>query len=133
MFEWKDCYRVQINSIDGQHQNLFRLAANLHAALQAGQSQAIMTQLLDRLLQYTQVHFAQEERLMQNAKYPEFAAHKAQHEEFIAEVVRLQKEFKDGRMAISLTMLQFLKRWLAKHIMQSDQKYAPYLKAKAVA
>src|SRR5438105_15896209 len=111
MFEWKDSYSVQINSIDGQHKNLFRRAGELHQAMQAGNSKAITAKLLDSLVRYTQVHFAQEERLMQDVHYHDFAAHKAQHDELIGKVVRFQEEFRSGRAALSIQLLQFLRAW----------------------
>jgi len=133
MFEWKPSYSVQIGSIDGQHQNLFRLAAKLHAAMGSGQSNAILAQLFDSLVQYTKVHFQQEERLMQGADYPNFAAHKAEHEALLRRVHEMQQQFANGRVAMSTDVLHFLKNWLEKHIMGTDQQYVPYLKAKSVA
>lgn len=47
----------------------------------AGTVKAKLFQLLEGLVEYTEVHFAYEERLMQQAGYPEFAAHKAQHDD----------------------------------------------------
>ena len=133
MFEWKPSYSVQISSIDGQHQNLFRLAAQLHAAMSSGQSNAILAELFDDLVQYTTVHFQQEERLMQGVNYPNFAAHKAEHEALLRRVNELKHQFAGGRVAMSTDVLHFLKNWLERHIMGTDQQYVPYLKAKSVA
>jgi hemerythrin len=133
MFEWKDDYSVHIGIIDGQHQNLFRMARELHAAMEAGDSKPVLAKLLDRLVQYTQTHFAQEERLMQSAAYPQFAAHHAEHDALIKRVQEFQADFQSGQVVLSIQLLQFLKTWLEQHIMHSDQKYVPYLNAKAVA
>ena len=133
MFEWKDAYSVNMTTIDFQHKRLFQMAAELHRAMIAGAAKASLSQLLQGLMQYTVVHFAYEERLMQEAGYPEFAAHKAQHDDLSRRVREFQKDFEEGRIATGITLLQFLKEWLQKHIMESDHKYAPYLKAKAVA
>lgn len=132
MFEWKPTYSVQIASIDGQHQNLFSLAAKLHAAMAAGRSNQVLADLLNRLVQYTHVHFQQEERMMQRAGYPNFVAPKAEHEALLRRVEEFQKEFAGGRVTMSIDVLYFLKNWLEKHIMRTDQQYAPYLKAKSV-
>ena len=53
MFDWKPQYSVPIPSIDGQHQNLIRIAEELYAAMSAGQGKAALSQILDRLVQYT--------------------------------------------------------------------------------
>ena len=64
MFDWKREYSVGIGSIDGQHQNLFAIARELYAAMGAGQGKTAVGRILDRLIHYTSVHFAHEERLM---------------------------------------------------------------------
>jgi hemerythrin len=133
MFTWKPKYSVQIGSIDGQHQNLFRLAGELYAAMSAGQGKAALSRILDRLVQYTAAHFAHEERLMRLHDYPDMAAHCAEHQALTKQVLAFQAEFEAGRVAMTVQLLHFLKDWLQKHIAESDQKYAPYLRNKAVA
>jgi hemerythrin len=133
MFEWKPEYSVQISSIDGQHQNLFRVAEELYVAMSAGKGKAALARILDRLVQYTAVHFAHEERLMRLHDYPQLAAHRAEHEALTRQVLAFQADFQAGRAAMTVQVLQFVRGWLQKHIAGSDQKYAPYLRAKAVA
>lgn len=133
MFEWNDAYSVNITTVDSQHKKLFRLAGDLHRAMLAGAVKTRLFQHLESLAQYTLVHFAYEERLMQEAGYPELAAHKAEHEELAQRVREFQKDFEEGRIATGITLLQFLKGWLQNHIKESDSKYAPYVKAKAAA
>jgi hemerythrin-like metal-binding protein len=132
MFEWKPDYSVKIASIDGQHQNLFRIAEELYAAMNAGQGKAVLSKTLDRLVQYTQVHFAHEERLMHAHCYPDLDAHIAEHRSLTQKVVAFQSDFETGKALVTVQLLNFLKDWLKHHIAESDQKYAPFLKEKAV-
>jgi hemerythrin-like metal-binding protein len=133
MFEWKPQYSVNIASIDGQHQNLFRIAEELYAAMMAGQAKIALSRILDRLVQYTTVHFAHEERLMGLHNYPDRVAHSAEHQALTKQVLAFQQDFENGRAIMTLQVFHFLKGWLQHHIAESDQKYAPYLKAKEVA
>jgi hemerythrin len=133
MFEWNQNYSVGVGSIDAQHKNLFALSRELHAAMLAGQGKTAVGRVLDRLIQYTSVHFAHEERLMRLYDYPDAAAHKAEHEALVKQVVKFQEDFRQGRATITVQLLQFLKDWLVKHIQVSDLKMAPTLKDKAVA
>ena len=132
MFEWKSQYSVQIPSIDGQHQNLFRTAEELYAAMSAGQGKPALARILDRLVQYTKVHFAHEERLMSLHRYPAMPEHVAEHRALTQQVMDFQADFEGGRALMTVQVLQFLKNWLKHHIAESDQKYAPFLKEKAV-
>jgi hemerythrin-like metal-binding protein len=133
MFEWKDSYSVKMATIDGQHQNLFRIAGELHAAMLAGKAQASVSNIVDRLAQYVRVHFAYEERLMQEADYPQFAAHKASHDELTRQVLQFQADLQKGKQTLSVALLQFLKKWLVDHIENADQKYAPFLRGRTAA
>jgi len=133
MFEWKPQYSVRIGSIDGQHQNLFRMAEDLYTAMSAGQGKPALSKILDRLVQYTTVHFAHEERLMSLHGYPDLAAHVAEHRALTRQVLAFQAKFEDGQSVLTVQVLLFLKDWLQKHIAASDQRYAPYLIERAVA
>ena len=133
MFEWKQEYSVGIPSIDAQHQNLFAIARELHAAMSSGQGRAVSGRILGRLIQYTGAHFGHEERLMRVSGYPELDRHKEQHVALTRQVLQFQKDFEAGRVAITVQLLQFIKQWLEHHIQESDKAYAPCVKAKAVA
>lgn len=133
MFEWTSAYSVGVTSVDAQHQNLFALSRELHAAMSAGQGKAAVGRVLDRLIQYTAVHFAHEERLMRLHDYPDAPAHKAAHDALTKQVMKFQEDFHAGRVMVTVQLLQFLKDWLVTHIQGTDMKYAPYLKGKAVA
>jgi len=133
MFDWNNTYSVGIDSVDRQHQNLFALARELHAAMMTGEGKASLTRTLERLVQYTAVHFAHEERFMRLHDYPDKVAHKAEHDLLTRQVVKFQEDFTAGRVTITIQLLTFLKDWLEKHIKGSDMKYAPYMKQRSVA
>ena len=128
MFAWNDRYSVRIHSIDAQHQSLFAIAQELYQAMSTGQGKLVTGRILDRLVTYTSSHFAHEERLMQARGYPDFEVHKAQHDSLRKQVLGFQSDFKAGRVAMTVQLLQFLRDWLTGHIDKSDRKYAPYLK-----
>jgi hemerythrin-like metal-binding protein len=133
MFEWNQKYSVGIQSIDAQHQGLFALGHELHAAMSAGQGKSALARILDRLVQYTAKHFAHEERLMRQNNYPNLAEHLEEHAALTRQVVQFQADFHAGRVAMTIQLLNFVKNWLQQHIQGSDKKYTPYLIAKEVA
>jgi hemerythrin len=133
MFEWNESYAVGIPGIDAQHQKLFLIARELHAAMAAGQGRDSLARILDRLVDYTAVHFATEERLLRLNDYPNVAEHKAEHDALSGRVVKFQEEFRAGRVAITVQLLQFIKNWLVRHICGSDTRYAPYIRNRSAA
>ena len=132
-FEWNTNYSVNIGSIDAQHQNLFAIGRELYAAMSAGQGKSVVAKILDRLVRYTAVHFAHDERLMELHNYSGYAAHKTEHDALTKQVLQFQSDFQSGQAALSVQLLHFIKDWLEKHISGSDKKYVPVLKDKVVA
>jgi len=133
MFEWSDEFATGVGSVDAQHRMLFQIGAELYTAMSTGEGRAASNRILDKLVQYTAKHFAHEERLMQNAEYPELAAHRKQHEALTKQVMSFQNQVRSGRAVVTVQLLLFIKSWLEDHIKNTDRKYAPLLKAKAVA
>jgi hemerythrin len=128
MFDWKPEYSVHIPEIDTQHRRLFALAGELHTAMGQGKGKAVLEHLLSQLVDYTKVHFASEEKFMRQYRYPEAVAHKAQHDQFTAQVLDFQKKFSNGDIALTVSLMVFLKNWLEGHIAGSDQKYSAHIR-----
>ena len=131
LFQWSETYSVGNAEIDAQHKKLFQLAEDLYTAMTAGKGKQILSQTLNSLISYTKGHFASEERLMQRYNYPEYPAHKAEHEKLTAQVVAFQSDFNAVRAVMSIDLMHFLKNWLAHHIGKIDQKVASYIKQQA--
>jgi hemerythrin len=130
LFAWKNEYSIGHGPIDGQHQRLFALASDLHMAIIQGKAKIALVKILADLVNYTKTHFATEERLMQAQGYPEYATHKALHDQLTKRVIAFQKEFEAGHAAVSMDLLQFLKDWLTNHIGATDRKVAEFLNSK---
>jgi hemerythrin len=133
MFEWKPEYSVQIPEIDTQHQRLFELAGQLNSAMAAGKGKAVLGQMLGRLIDYTKVHFATEEKFMRQYGYPETETHRTQHEKLTAQVLEFQTQFQRGETKLTISLMSFLRNWLTQHIAGSDQRYSAFIRGKMAA
>jgi hemerythrin len=127
IFPWRETYSVHIPQIDSQHQQLIGLINELHGAMLQGTGATAMGHILDNLVRYTQSHFAFEEALLQQRGYSALTAHRAEHEKLTAQVVDLQQRFRAGKVVMSVPVMQFLKDWLATHILNRDMQYAKEL------
>lgn len=124
--EWSDVLSVGIEEIDAQHQVLVGLVNEMHEAIHQRHGSGVVREVLARLAEYTKIHFAVEESLMRILGYPGYEEHKGQHEELIASMLELQRKVDSGKTAIGFELMHFLKIWLTKHIMESDQQYAQF-------
>ena len=129
---WKDSYSVGIDSIDQDHKKLLGMINQLQTAAHYQTDDALIEQTLNDLVDYTKYHFAREEDLMKANNYPDFDAHKKQHEEMVQQVSKFIDEYRVDQTRTIDNVTLFLKTWLINHINGSDQEYAPFFKEKGV-
>ena len=130
--EWNTQYGTGVMQIDQEHKRLVALINELYEAMSQGQGDAALGKVLNGLAVYCKTHFANEERLMQQHGYPAFNEHKGIHDRLTAKVGGLLQDFKAGKPVSTVQTVNFLKDWLNKHILETDQKYAPFFKEKGV-
>jgi hemerythrin len=63
---------------------------------------------------------------MRDCGYPGYERHKAEHADLTKKVLEFSRDFEAGRIALSVSVLQFLKDWLVNHIQVNDRKIAAY-------
>lgn len=124
----KEAYGTDVAVADEQHQELFRLLNELHETAAEGDRAAIGRQL-DGMIDYVVMHFQTEENLMQEKGYPDFAAHKAEHDKLVGTCADLQKKFHAGEAEVNQDTTRFVKDWLDTHIPKVDKAYGPCLSA----
>ena len=132
LISWSQALSVNIEQIDNQHKKLIGLLNDLHDAMAVGKGSAAIGTVLASLIDYTKVHFATEEELMEKYLYPGYIRHKKEHENLVSQVEELNGKFKSGKPVLSLEVMQFLKNWLSGHILGVDKMYTTYLNNKGV-
>ena len=130
--EWKDDYSVGIDSIDQQHKRLLNLINQLQTAVDYSTGEQFEREALDELVDYTKTHFSYEEGLMRDNDYPDFEAHKLQHEKMFKKVGEVLSEYEQDHDTAMSNAAEFLKDWLIKHINGTDKEYSSYLIGKGV-
>ena len=85
----------------------------------------MMTELIDKMRSYANMHFIFEEALMKEHGFPEIEHHKFKHAKFNNEVDTFKKkQFEKTNLS---QIFVFLSRWLTTHIMNEDMQYTPYM------
>lgn len=126
LLQWEDRFSVGVDQFDRQHRVLVDLINELHEAMRTGKGQQELGVILEKLVQYTRVHFASEEEWMVRYQYPEYPQHRASHDHLTRQVLEFQRQYKDGTIGLSVQMIQFLKEWLVNHIIGEDKAYAHF-------
>ncbi len=132
LFVWSDKYSVNIKEIDRQHKVLVDSLNQLFEAMRDGSARELIGGILDKLVNYTNVHFTYEEDLMKKHNYPDLAAQVKSHEAFVKKITDFDEKFKQGKSMLSLEVMNFMKEWLQKHIMGTDKQYTAFFNEKGV-
>ena len=132
--QWTDQMSVGHIILDEDHQVLIGMLNRMHNAKHAGATNEKLYRILDELIDYTQVHFAREEKIFDRLDYANAEAHKRQHVVLMKKAFELRERFTEtGADVLGAIALDFLKNWLQKHIMGTDMEYAKLLEKRAAA
>ncbi|MBI5307325.1 MAG: hemerythrin family protein [Planctomycetes bacterium] len=130
---WNDGLSVNVKEIDAHHKKLIGLINQLHDSMLEGKGKEASGKILSALVDYTASHFTYEEKLFKQYGYPEYDAHRKDHEDLIRQVKDFKSQFDKGTLGLTLKLMTFLKDWLNNHILGTDKKYVVFLNSKGVA
>ena len=127
LIKLEDRLRLNIPEIDAQHQRLIELVNRLHEALLGGADKEVRDSLLSQLMEGTQNHCAYEEALMLRYGYPEYQAHKSEHDRLKRNLTDLIERYRNGELVLSIAVVMELRCWATIHIEKSDIPLGAYL------
>lgn len=129
---WTKNLAVGVELIDSEHIKLFEMADQLFEAGRNHQAKEFIGELFGFLDDYTKKHFKDEEQFMQKIGYPDYPLQKKLHDEFIAKLGEMRKEYSEsgGNIALIISANQLILDWLVKHISVLDKKIGDYVREK---
>lgn len=128
----KEAFGTGVTEPDHQHQILFDMLNSLNDTVASG-NRGKTGEQLDALIDFVVKHFATEEKLMQQHSYPDYTAHKGEHDKLVQTCADLQKKFHAGAAEITAETTAFVADWLKGHIPNVDKRYGPFLNGKGVS
>lgn len=121
-------YLVGIEQVDREHQKLFELAGRIYDCL-AVDVIVPMNEIrwaIDELIDYTRIHFANEESLMAGTGYPDLKEHHELHAYLLSRIEDFDKSFELGEQVTPVDAYDFLCDWLGDHIQAKDKHFGDY-------
>ena len=113
--------------MDREHKRMVEIINDLYGAMRHGKGNEAIGRILDGLVEYTQTHFAHEERFMKERGYTAYEEHKREHDTLTGQVLEIQAKYRSGGV-LSLEVMSFVKEWLVNHIQGSDALYGPSMR-----
>ena len=123
---WSEELSVGIEEIDAQHTVLVELINEMHDAIKDNRDNDLASSVLDKLSEYTSIHFAREERLMRSLHYPGYQEHQEQHQQLVRHIAEMKQAVTSGKTAAGVVPADVLKTWLSTHIVEQDTRYSSF-------
>jgi len=126
-FEWSPALSVGLETVDRQHRMLIGYINELSDGVDKGRSGSSLQKTLERLRNYTRVHFAYEEAMFKVYRYEEADDHGYAHHAFVRMIEDCERRHANGEQNVGAELLNYLKHWLSEHILIEDRGYAKVL------
>lgn len=133
---WKEKYKIDVELIDQQHEELFKRVSDF---IQLVQNKGVWEEKLDKVKEtmafmqdYVVFHFDDEEKYQAQIDYPDIEIHKEAHAKF-KEGVRMYANRLEQEGYTEEIVQEFggkLMTWLIMHVAKMDQKIGEYVNSK---
>lgn len=126
-FVWKDGFSIGVKALDRQHRGFLEMLNEYHEQVIRHGFGNVSPEMLQRLKDYADTHFRDEEELMAFKGYRDLDAHRKQHRYFQQLLVDLENGRLEGHGSTAEGMLAFLRDWFLSHILEVDRNIVDML------
>lgn len=120
LINWKDEFSIGIESVDKEHRDMIELINELDGAMQDDADCATVARALGEIYARISAHFALEEKVMRDTAYSGFAAHKADHELLLDELLETIDSVEDAGRYDRNALSGSLNQWFSDHFRTHD-------------
>ena len=122
LLQWKPAYSLAIPSVDLEHQEMIGLINDCYERLGSDAETADIEQFLGEIHSGISAHFALEEQLMRKSAYPEYEAHKDDHEELLDQIRDMMDSFEEDPETGVKLLQDRLGDWFGRHFATYDAR-----------
>ena len=126
-----DYPQVDLDFMNRDHAEFVAMRDHLLALISDQAPENDLDTLLDELLSHTRDHFAEEERLMQETRFPPYAMHKGEHDHVLDDMSAHIGRWRQGRDLMELRdwLDKDVGAWFVTHVSTMDFVTAGFIKA----
>ena len=128
LIKWRDSYSVGVDKFDQEHMLLVELINEMFIIVRDKGDVTTLTNAVEKLVDYTRVHFSDEEEALGKVNYPKLEEHKEIHANLLEQVVEFQEQIAAEGKDLRTDLYKFLRDWLINHILDEDMQYSEYFK-----
>ncbi|MGA2890181.1 MAG: bacteriohemerythrin [Terracidiphilus sp.] len=132
LLTWNYACTVGVRAMDDQHGILMDTMNELRLAVVRGAGREKIFEVLDRLIEFTRMHFWSEEQLMEQHGFPGLAEHRVEHQRILAQILQSSHRVQQGDKLQMRPLLCFLRESYIEHIEGPDREYGPWLNEQGI-
>ena len=133
LLTWNHECTVGVKAMDDQHAVIMETLNDIRLALVHGTGREQVSEGLNRLIEFTRMHFASEEHLLEKHAFPGAAEHRDAHRKLLAQIEDAALRTQHHDELHMRPILLFLRDWYMSHIEGLDRQYGSWLNARGIA
>ena len=118
----KEHFALGIESVDAEHREMIELINELDEAMQDDATHESVVATLGEIYARIAAHFALEEKIMRDAHYDGYAAHKQDHEVLLDELLDVVDSVDEDGGYDRAALARDLDTWFSDHFRTHDAK-----------
>lgn len=124
MIDWIDHYKIGVDKIDRQHEEIISTINQLIILHEAAKDKnAVMTVFIG-LINYFIYHFEREEILMSEYGYSDLERRRYENDMFCNNLEIAKLDYINGDLPSLAYIIDYIKIWLIDHIVIEDKKFS---------
>ena len=122
LIDWRKDFEVGVAEVDHEHRELIELINSLHELMDDDADHDRVLESLGEIYAQIAAHFALEEKMMRQTRYPALDEHKQDHETLLDELRDIMDEVEDDGTFDERQLSIDLERWFSDHFRTHDAK-----------
>lgn len=122
LLTWQPEFSVGVEAVDFEHREMIDLINRLYEEMEGKKDADSIERFLGDIHATISAHFALEERMMRRANYPEYEAHKNDHEDLLDQVRDLMDIFVASPEKGVLLLQKQMSVWFESHFSTFDAR-----------
>jgi len=127
LIEWREDFSIGLPEVDEDHRRLIAGINDLHERIEAGADASLVGSILGGIQSDIAAHFALEEKDMTALGYDQLAAHKADHERLLDDILDIIDEVCEGGRYEPAALAGRLSSWFGVHFRTHDARLHSWL------
>ena len=127
LVEWRDDFKIGIEEVDFEHQELIELINESYNTAKAEDSTMDVMDFLGQIFSQISAHFALEEKVMRELKYDQYEDHKQDHERLLDSIRDIMDDYMEISSMDEEKFGERLNKWFTQHFSTKDARLHKFL------